>query len=223
MMKNLCALIPSYNEAKTIGGIVKGLAAKGITSYIIDDGSNDDTAAVAASEGAIVLRHDKNEGKGAALRDGFTAILKENFDAVLIMDGDGQHSLDDVDSFLKKMEDAGADIIIGNRMRDRTGMPFVRVATNLFMSYLISRLARVPIPDTQCGYRLLKRDVLKRINLETSNFEIESEMIIKAAKEGFKIESVPISSLYRDERSRINPVIDTIRFFRLLLRILTQR
>jgi hypothetical protein len=86
------------------------------------------------------------------------------------------------------------------------------------MSWLISRLCQQDIPDTQCGFRLIKRPVLEKIELETSKYEIETEILIKAAQAGFKIESVPITTVYRGEKSQINPLTDTLRFFKFLIR-----
>ena len=209
---NYCVLIPSYNEARTIGPIIKRLKARGITVYMVDDGSTDETYSIAVAEGAVVVRHKENIGKGASLREGFKHILKNGFDAVLVMDGDNQHEIDSIDGFIRKMEETGADIVIGNRMSDAASMPIVRNFTNRFMSWLISKICGMRVPDTQCGFRLIKTHALKKIRLESSNFEIESEIILKASRLGFKIESVPIKAVYQDERSRINPVIDTVRF-----------
>ena len=125
VMKN-CILIPSYNEARTIGVITKELKARGLEVYVVDDGSTDETAGIALSQGAVVIAHDKNKGKGASLIEGFDRILKEDFDAILVMDGDGQHATGDVDNFFNKMAETGADIVIGGcrpRIGDR-----VRVA-----------------------------------------------------------------------------------------------
>ncbi len=219
MAIKICVLIPSYNEARTIGRIVKDLRAKGLIVYVVDDGSTDETSSISLSNGALIIRHEKNMGKGASLRDGFSRIVSEGYDAVLVMDGDDQHEVSSVSEFISTMEATGADIVIGNRMNDTSRMPFVRIVTNRFMSYLISRIARHRVPDTQCGFRLIKTDVLKKIELRSSNFETESEFIIKAARSGFRIESIPIKALYRDEKSKINPIIDTFRFVKLLLRI----
>lgn len=220
MENRVSALIPSYNEARTIGGIIKDLKGIGFVVYVVDDGSKDETANIAASEGAIVVKHEKNKGKGASLREGFRHILKRGFDAVLVMDGDGQHKVEDVGSFIRKMQDSGADIVVGNRMCDTSSMPPVRIYTNLLMSKLISWITGTHIPDTQNGFRLIKCDVLKKVTLESSHYDIESELIIKAARQGFRIESVPVKTVYNLEKSRINPVIDTLRFIRLMLRIL---
>src|SRR3989338_2305023 len=85
-MTNPCVLIPSYNESRTIGRIIRELKKRDLTVYVIDDGSTDGTAQIAQSEGAIVLKHKKNKGKGASLSEGFSHILKKEFEAVLVMD-----------------------------------------------------------------------------------------------------------------------------------------
>lgn len=220
MIKNLCVLIPSYNEARTIGHIVSELAQKGFTVYVVDDGSTDDTAKIAHTNGAIVVKHKKNMGKGASLREGFKHIIKKGFDAVIVMDGDGQHLVTEIGSFIERMKATGADMIIGNRMLDVSSMPEERKHTNRFMSGLISALSGQHIPDSQSGYRLIKKEVLEKVNLKSSNFEIESEMIIKSARAGFKIESVPIKTVYNNEKSKVNPVTDTLRFIVFVAKIL---
>lgn len=214
---NYCVLIPSYNEAKTIGGIIRRLKDRGITVYVVDDGSVDDTFSIATSEGAIVVRHKENMGKGASLRQGFEHISKKGYDAVLVMDGDNQHEVDSIGDFTNKMDESGADMVIGNRMSDTASMPLIRRITNRFMSWLISKLCGQYVPDTQCGFRLIKKRVLDSVKLKSSNFEIESEIILKTSRGGFRIASVPIKSVYEDERSRINPITDTIRFILFLI------
>jgi len=217
-MRN-CVLIPSYNEARTIGAITKELKSRGLTVYVVDDGSTDETAGIAALQGAVVITHDKNKGKGASLIEGFGRILEEDFDAVLIMDGDGQHTTGDVDNFFKKMAETGADIVIGNRMLDTVSMPVIRKITNKIMSRVISKMCKENIPDTQCGFKLVKRNVLESVKFEFPNFEIESEILLKAARKGFKIESVPVKTVYRNEASKIKPIFDTIRFLSFLIKM----
>ena len=181
-MKN-CVLIPSFNEAKTIGEITKDLTARGMTVYVVDDGSIDNTADIARAQGAVVVVHDKNRGKGASLIEGFKHILKKDFDAVLIMDGDGQHATGDMDNFFKKMAETGADIVVGNRMLDTVSMPFTRKIINRIMSRIISKMCGRVIPDTQCGFKLIKRNVLEEIKFEFLNFNwqtlYQSEEYIK--------------------------------------------
>jgi len=218
MTKESCILIPSYNEERTIGEIVKKLRDRRFTVYVIDDGSSDATAEKAAAEGAFVIRNATNMGKGAALRAGFDRILEEGrFGCIIIMDGDDQHEVDDISHLMKKARESGADLVLGNRMKDTSRMPIVRIVTNRFMSWLLSVIAGRDIPDTQCGFRLVKTGVLKRIKLQSSNYDIDSEMILKAAKAGFKIDSAPVKTVYKDEKSKINPFVDTLRFIRLLI------
>jgi len=222
-MEKISVLIPSYNEAKAIGGIIRELKAKGLSVCVIDDGSTDDTSAIAKEAGAFVIRHEKNKGKGASLIDGFAYVLKEGFAAALVMDGDGQHCICDIDNFFMKMESTVADIVIGNRMSDTSLMPIARKLTNKFMSYLISKMCGHAIPDTQCGFRLIRRNVLEGVKLNSANYEIESELLLKAARKGFKIESVPVKTIYENEKSRINPFVDTIRFIVFLIKTMAGR
>jgi len=129
-----------------------------------------------------------------------------------------KHSLDDIQVLMKRMEETGADIIIGSRMDETSGMPFIRVCANRFMSGVLSMIVGQQVPDSQSGFRLIKRKVLEGVRLETSNYETESEFLIKAGRAGFRIESAPIKTIYQGQKSRINPIIDTIRFIRLLIK-----
>ena len=183
-----CILIPSYNEESTIGEVVKKLKDNNLEVVVIDDGSTDETEKVASEAGAIVMRHVKNLGKGASLREGFDFILRmTNFDCVVIMDGDGQHSPDDVPALIKHAEEKGGDVIVGNRMTYVKNMPPIRIVTNRFMSFLLSLMCKQHIPDTQCGFRLIKRKVLEQLDLKTKKYDLDSEILIKASRKNFKI------------------------------------
>jgi glycosyltransferase involved in cell wall biosynthesis len=211
----LCVLIPAYNEAGHIGTLVGSIRQRNLDVVVVDDGSGDGTARAAQEAGADVLRHDRNLGKGAALATGFSHCLAHGYDAVMTVDGDGQHHPEDIQQFISRAERDG-DIIVGDRLHSPHAMPLVRLLTNRCMSWIISGVAGQRIPDTQCGFRLIKRRVLETIALSTSKYEIESEILIKAARSGFTIVSVPVKSIYRDEKSHINPFVDTIRFIRYL-------
>jgi len=211
-------VIPTYNEAKTIASIIRKIRQQELEVVVIDDGSLDNTYEIAKDNGAIVLRNENNEGKGASLIKGFHYAQDRDCDAVITMDGDGQHLPEEIPYFIRLAKYSNSGIFIGNRMFKIKSMPFVRVFTNKLMSWLISFVAGQSIPDTQCGFRLIKKDVLEKINLKTSKYETESEIIIKASRLGFKIESVPIKSIYSGEKSQINPVIDTLRFIKFIIR-----
>lgn len=212
-----CVVIPTYNESKTIAGLIQRVRSLGFEVVVIDDGSSDNTADIAATCKAQVLRNVKNLGKGAALAKGYNFAVAQGFDAVISMDGDGQHSCDDLVVFMRKAEYSNCGIIVGNRMAIIKQMPWLRVATNRFMSRLISKITGQYIPDTQCGFRLIKKDLLRKLNLSTSKYETESEILIQAARLGFKIESVPVRTIYSGQKSRINPFVDSLRFLRFII------
>lgn len=212
-----CVIIPAYNEEMRIGRIVHEIRIKGLDCLVIDDGSSDKTRKAAEAEGASVISHPINLGKGASLRDGFRRIMENGYDFVITMDGDGQHHPDEIDNFIKAAEEGDAGIVTGNRMHNPKDMPLKRRLTNWFMSALISAVAHQDIPDTQCGFRLIRTGIIKDIPLTTSKYEIESEVLIEAARAGFRIKSIPIKSIYKGQESRIRPFVDTIRFISFII------
>jgi len=213
-----CVVIPAYNESEGVAPVIDQIRQQGIEVVLIDDGSTDSTSRIASERGAVVLRNAANEGKGASLVKGFSYALEKNFDAVITMDGDGQHDPGDIPYLMRLAQYSKCGIVIGNRMHKTNGMPVVRFLTNRIMSWFLSGLAKQHIPDTQCGFRLIKIEVLRRLHLTTSNFETESEILLKSSRLGFKIDSAPIKSLYRSEKSQINPLIDTVRFIRYIVK-----
>jgi glycosyltransferase involved in cell wall biosynthesis len=219
----VCVIIPTYNEAHTIGGLIFALRQLSFDVIVIDDGSYDDTKLVAKNSGAIVLENIKNSGKGFSLRRGFEYALKKDYDFVVTMDGDGQHSPSDIKRFIETADRENAGVIVGDRMQNCLGMPWVRKTTNRLMSSFVSKLSGQYIPDTQCGFRLIKASVLRKIELTSQRFEIETELLIKAARSGFRIISVPIKTIYQGEKSKINPFLDTIRFMRLIRDVKNER
>jgi len=214
----ICVVIPTYNEARTIEALVREVRFFCPDIVVVDDGSTDDTARLAKQAGAVVLANARNVGKGASLLKGIQYCLAGQFDAALFMDGDGQHRPEDIGAFLAAAVQSQAGIIVGNRMQNNKHMPLVRCLTNQVMSGVISTVCWQHIPDSQCGFRLVRRNVLESIQLRTVKFEIESEFLIKAARKGFLILSVPIQTVYAGEHSHINPLADTIRFLKFIWR-----
>ncbi|MBI4308970.1 MAG: glycosyltransferase family 2 protein [Candidatus Omnitrophica bacterium] len=220
---NILAVIPAHNEASAIAVVSGGVKALGHEVLVVDDGSTDATADLAGQAGAVVLSTGQKSGKGNALRLGFDYAVKNGYEAVIALDGDGQHDPGDIKLFLESHARTGASIINGNRMADPRGMPFIRLATNTVMSWIISLICRQHIPDTQCGFRFMTTDVLRNIQLECRDFEIETELLVKASRKGFKITSVPVTTIYRNETSKIKPARDTMRFIRFIIRTLGQK
>ena len=214
----VCIIIPTYNEAIAIGKIIQQIRELGWEAVVVDDGSTDASAQISQDYGAVVLKNFKNHGKGFSLIRGLKYSLDKNFDAAITMDGDGQHCPSDIPGFIQKAGSSKASIIIGNRMHNPRRMPIVRILTNKFMSWLISKLVRQRIPDTQCGFRLIKKELLEKIKFTTHRFETESEILIQASRLGHRIESIPIKTIYQKERSQINPIFDTVRFINYIWR-----
>ena len=214
-----CVIIPTYNESRTIGGLVSDIRKKGLDVLVIDDGSRDETGLIAQKKGAALITHAENKGKGASLKRGFDHVLDSEYEAVIMMDGDGQHNPDDVGRFMAAASDTGAALVIGNRMGDTKSMPFIRKLTNGVLSWFVSKFINQHIPDSQCGFMLIKRNVLEKIKLVSLNFEIEAEILIKTAKEKFKIFSIPIKTIYQGEASKINPLLDSGRFIKMIFNI----
>lgn len=218
-------VIPCKNVEAAIGpliGRVRGIDAA-LDVLVVDDGSTDGTGREARKAGAAVLRHETNRGKGAALRTGFDHAVGRGYDALITMDGDLQHDPAAIPAFLAALKAGGGDIVIGTRMRAVGEMPRIRIWTNRTTSRVVSRLAGQSIPDSQSGYRIMKISVVRDLPLVTSRYDTESEVLIRAARRGARIVSIPIESIYADGVSHINPVIDTLRFLRLVVRSLFWR
>ena len=216
-------IIPAYNERFSLAGVLDEVKELGLSVLVVDDGSIDNTYEVAEKKADIVIRNEKNFGKGLSLNKGISHLLKKNdFDYIITMDADGQHSPLDLDKFLKEAE-KGLPFVVGNRMVNPSGMPIIRIITNSLMSWLISKTAGQKIPDTQCGFRLMKKEVLEKIAITTKKYEIESEILIKAAKLGVSIKSIPVRSVYfKNQQSKIRPVRDTIRFLKFIFKVENQ-
>jgi glycosyltransferase involved in cell wall biosynthesis len=213
-----CAVvIPCFNEQAAIAGVVRDVRRLVRTVFVVDDGSSDGTADVAAEAGALVIRHAERSGKGAALMRGFLAARERGFTHVLCMDGDGQHAVADIPAFFDCCEQTKAGLIIGNRFEVKGRMPIVRRWVNILMSRALSCAAREKLPDTQCGFRLLRLSLLSSVETWSTHFEFESELLMEVIRAGGRIAFIPIETIYRSEQSKINPVRDTLRWLSWLL------
>jgi glycosyltransferase involved in cell wall biosynthesis len=212
------AVIPARDAAATVGDVVRGIlhVLPSAEVIVVDDGSTDATGERARAAGAVVVRHETNRGKGAALESGFDEALRRGADAVLALDADGQHDAASAPKLIEALEHA--DLVVGSRERDRTGMPWLRRATNDVTTWFVSLLARRRIPDSQSGYRAIRASVIRAVRPRSRRFEYESEFLIGAARAGFEIGEAPVPTLYNAPGSHIHPLRDTLRFIRLVLR-----
>lgn len=216
--QKVCILIPTYNEAKAIARLVEALKPYKLDIIVSDDGSSDRTPVLAEDAGAHVLHNQSRTGKGATLRRGFQYLLQKNYAGVIVMDGDGQHAPEDIPHFLNMIKEHPISLIVGSRLQNSQGMPFVRYITNVAMTFLISLGCGCKVYDSQSGFRYLHSEIIKRIQFKSNSYEIESELLMKTAKQGFPILCVPIKTIYGDETSSINPFVDTFRFITYYLK-----
>lgn len=224
-MNRLGAILPAYNAARFLTAVIGEIKQlhPDLRVLVVDDGSADQSGEVARQAGADVIVHEVNQGKGQALKTGYAWALAEGLDWVFTMDSDGQHLPAEMQGFLDAARNQECDIVVGTRMAEVRDMPWIRLKTNQFTSWVISRLAGQPIPDSQNGYRLYRVECLRGVKLKTSRYDSESEILVRLARRGFKIGSAPITTVYGDEESSINPLVDTGRFFRLVFMLMFSR
>lgn len=214
--QSIMAIIPAYNEEKNIGEVIRKCKKYIDQIIVVDDGSRDNTSQIAKEMDVITLVNEKNMGKTDTLRRGFNKGIEKGGKIFLLIDGDGQHNPDEIPLFLEKIQ-AGFDLVIGARKFDKKIMPIIRIFANTISSYLVSLVCGMRIEDSQSGYRAVRREILEKINLTSNRFQVDTEMIIKAAKYGFRICSVPIDTIYHSEaKSKINQIVDPIKFVLLL-------
>ena len=226
------AIIPAYQDEKHIGDIVRRTRERLYHVLVIDDGSTDQTAQRAREAGAEVIVHNQNRGKGEAIKTGLAhwlAAANTSADTegglnrevawVSLLDSDGQHLPEEIDRFLAAAASAmQPTFLIGTRMNNLTGMPFIRRVVNRYMSGQISRVCKQEIPDTQCGFRMLDHQLIPQLLGGGDRFDYDTEVLIIASRKGYRIVSVPITTIYTDQVSKIRPLRDAIRFLKLMWR-----
>lgn len=207
----MCVLIPAYNAHVTIGSVLEKIKALEIDTIVVDDGSLDETKKVASANGAHVLRHPFNLGKGAALQTGFKYIFRRGYQIVITLDADGQHDPSEIPSLLRIFEGVKPDILIASRAEEFSRMTFLRRFWNRLGAKAVSRLCHSDIRDSQSGFRVIRTEVLRGIELFTTGFETELELLIKACKKGFSVLCVPIiiHKIDGTDSSHFKPVVDT--------------
>lgn len=212
----IIALIPAYNEASEIDVVVLE-SRRHLPVLVVDDGSKDDTATVAEGAGAVVLRQSPNQGKGVALRAGFRWALDKSYQAVLTLDGDGQHDPQEIPKFLEAYQRQQADLIIGER--DFSQIPPARRLANTLGRLSFSWALGQHIPDNQSGYRLISHRLIEALlDSDEHGFEFEVEMIAICVRERYTLAWVPIQTIYSGESSHINPLHHVRNFTRMVLK-----
>ncbi len=219
------AVIPAYNEEMSIASVI--LRTQEFVDHIIvvNDGSGDLTAEIAAKLGAIVVSHEKNQGKGAALRTGFRRAYSLGADIVVTLDADGQHNPSEIKQLIAPIVAGEADIVVGSRFLEPKGnedMPFYRRVGNKILN-MFTRTERQKITDTQSGFRAYSRKALEEISITVNGIGVDSQILIDASKKGLRIVEVPISSRYEGlNTSTYNPVRHTLSVILSIITFITE-
>lgn len=217
----IAVVIPAYEEAATIREIATQARALADTVIVVDDGSQDATAAQLEGLEVTVLRHDANRGKAATLWTGFARALELGADAVVTIDGDGQHRVEDIPRLLAAYARNPGRVVVGSRLHDRSNFPARRYYANCFARFWISWAAGYPIADTQTGFRIYPASLLARLerdHFHGHGFVFESEVLIRAAHLGSRAVAVPIPGIYPKaaRASHFRPVADIALIVRMV-------
>ena len=201
------ALVPAYQAAETVGGVVRGLLRRVGRVVLVDDGSTDGTGDLAKEGGAEVIRLARNCGKGSAIRSGLARILETGATHVALVDADGQHDPDDLPALLGAARQ-GDDFVIGSRMARPEETPAVRYRTNEIGSRILTRMTGHDVEDGQSGYRVIAAGLLRRLKLSARGYLIETEILLKAAPHVRRFRHVPVRAIYGGP-SHYRPFRDT--------------
>ena len=205
------ALLPAYNEAAHLEKVLEDVRKQIPDILVVDDGSKDATAEIARKSGAELLSRGYNCGKGQSLRDGYAWALERGYQAVIMLDSDGQHDPACIPDFLEKYREIRPHLIIG--ARDYREIPLRRRIPNIIGKTLFSIAVGQSIPDNQSGYRMLDRTLMERMLTSTeTGYQFEVEMIAVCVSENWPIEWVRIPTIYADEKSKQNPLDQIVGF-----------
>jgi glycosyltransferase involved in cell wall biosynthesis len=225
MNQPYAALIPCYNVGEACVPVIRETARQVAACIVVDDGSTDDTLDWIQTVQAVnlkVVRHETNKGKGTAILTGFRLILASHPEvtAILTLDGDGQHDPALIETFIRKHQETGAELVYGNRMLNQQNMPWHRRRLNALSNRTISKICGRRILDSQCGFRLYSKKLIQTLadELKSHRYELETEILIKAARRGMKIEMAPVSTIYSKQTMKLShhSLADVLRIARLV-------
>lgn len=215
-----CILIPAYNAEKTILAVVQECLLHGMPLVLVDDGSVDSTSALVTGFPVTMLRHEKNRGKGAALKTGFEWALQSGFDGVITVDADGQHDVAAIPLLVAAAQEGQWGILIASRHSQFEQMAGLRKFWNRVGVWCIWKRTGFEITDSQSGFRFYSSDILKSVPLKSNGYALEMEIFLKAWKRGFTVGSLPVAARVADGRatSHYRPFKDTFNISMTFLR-----
>ncbi|HSH55390.1 MAG TPA: glycosyltransferase family 2 protein [Candidatus Limnocylindrales bacterium] len=200
--KRIAIIIPAYNEASVIGSVIAALPHQrgmaDIDVVVVNDGSSDDTAAIAQQAGCKVISHPTNFGCGAAITTGLEYARQQNYDYAVTMDADGQHKPDDCVAIIDAIMQGNHDFILGSRLVDPAGMPWYRVVGNKGFNLITWLLFHVKVTDSQSGLRAFSKQALRVVQLRSTGMEFSTEILWQINRAGLRIGEVPIEAIYTE-------------------------
>ena len=216
-MDKICVIIPVYNHAKTIGAVIDGVLHYGLKVFVVNDGSTDNLLDILQiyEEKIELISYPKNKGKGYALKCGFQAAQKENYEYAITLDADGQHRPEDIPLLLSEIEQYPNSLIIGSRKLVHENMPSKSTFANRFSNFWFTVHTGKCLPDTQTGFRLYPLLQMKKMNLATSRYEAELELLVCLAWRGVNIIPVKINVFYPERNERVTHFRPFQDFFRI--------
>ena len=214
--------MPAYNEGKYIGSLILQVQQYADEVIVVDDGSTDLTSKIAELAGATVIRHQQNQGKGVAIQGILAEAAKRTPDVLVLLDADSQHNPEEIPSLIRAVSE-GSDLVIGSRKMQRSHIPPYRRVGQAVLSRLTRTLSKQKLSDTESGFRALSRKGVSEIQLKESGFAVEAEMISAATVKGLKIAEVPISVIYTEDGSTLNPVRHGFGVFNRILAMISER
>ncbi|MBK5276273.1 MAG: glycosyltransferase family 2 protein [Desulfuromonadales bacterium] len=215
-----CILIPAYNAEKTIPAVVRECLEHGLPIVLVDDGSTDATSALLSGLPVTLLKHERNLGKGAALKTGFAWAIQAGFDGVVTVDADGQHDVSAIPLLIASAQGGKWGILIASRHTQFEEMAGLRKIWNRIGVWCIWKRTGFEITDSQSGFRYYSREVVKNVSLNSNGYALEMEIFLKAWKSGFTVGSLPVAARVADGRStsHYRPVKDTFTISMTFLR-----
>jgi glycosyltransferase involved in cell wall biosynthesis len=216
----VCILIPAYNAEKTIPAVVRECLDHGLPVVLVDDGSSDKTSGLLLGLPVTLLKHERNLGKGAALKTGFAWAMQAGFDGVVTVDADGQHDISAIPLLIASAQCGNWGILIASRHSQFEEMAGLRKLWNRIGVWCIWKRTGFEITDSQSGFRYYSREVVKNVSLKSNGYAMEMEIFLKAWKSGFTVGSLPVAARVADGRatSHFRPFKDTFNISMTFLR-----
>lgn len=219
-MADVAILIPALNCAVTIGAVVAAARGFAETVLVVDDGSTDGTGGHATAAGAVVVRHEKNLGKGAALRTGLRWLAEAGFARAVAMDGDGQHLCSEIRVLLETSDHDPEALVIGTRRVDAQRVAIMKLWANRAANVLVAVACGQRLPDTQSGFRVYPVRATLALGVRSGHFAFETEVLIRAVRAGMRLRGVPVDVHYprpENRASHYRPLQDTLRILRVVM------